>query len=52
MRPIKLTLSGWGPYAACEVVDFDAFGREGLFLITGATGGGKTTIFDGITYAL
>lgn len=52
MRPIKLTLSGWGPYAVCEVVDFDAFGREGLFLITGATGGGKTTIFDGITYAL
>ncbi len=52
MRPIKLTLSGWGPYASCEVIDFDAFGREGLFLITGATGGGKTTIFDGITYAL
>ena len=52
MRPIKLTLSGWGPYASCEVIDFEAFGREGLFLITGATGGGKTTIFDGITYAL
>ncbi len=52
MRPIKLTLSGWGPYASCEVVDFEVFGREGLFLITGSTGGGKTTIFDGITYAL
>lgn len=52
MRPIKLTLSGWGPYASCEVIDFESFGREGLFLITGATGGGKTTIFDGITYAL
>ena len=52
MRPIKLTLSGWGPYASCEVVDFEAFGQEGLFLITGSTGGGKTTIFDGITYAL
>ena len=52
MRPIKLTLSGWGPYASCEVVDFETFGREGLFLITGSTGGGKTTIFDGITYAL
>lgn len=52
MRPIKLTLSGFGPYASCESVDFRAFGTEGLFLITGATGGGKTTIFDGITYAL
>ncbi len=52
MRPIKLTLSGWGPYAACESIDFSAFGKEGLFLITGSTGGGKTTIFDGVTYAL
>lgn len=52
MRPIKLTVSGFGPYASCEEIDFEAFGHEGLFLITGATGGGKTTIFDGITYAL
>ncbi len=52
MRPIKLTLSGFGPYASCESIDFSGFGTEGLFLITGATGGGKTTIFDGITYAL
>ena len=52
MRPIKLTLSAFGPYACCESIDFRVFGNEGLFLITGATGGGKTTIFDGITYAL
>ena len=52
MRPIKLILSAFGPYACCESVDFRVFGNEGLFLITGATGGGKTTIFDGITYAL
>ncbi len=52
MRPIKLTLNGFGPYASCESIDFSVFGTEGLFLITGATGGGKTTIFDGITYAL
>lgn len=51
MKPIKLILSAWGPYPSEEIIDFSDF-KEGLFLITGPTGGGKTTIFDGITYAL
>lgn len=51
MKPIKLILSAWGPYSSEEIIEFSDF-KEGLFLITGPTGGGKTTIFDGITYAL
>jgi len=52
MKPKKLTICGWGPYKSKEEVDFTAFEEKGVFLITGATGSGKTTIFDAISYAL
>ena len=52
MRPIKLTLSAFGPYANEEVIDFDKLGTSGIYLISGNTGSGKTMIFDAIVYAL
>ena len=52
MRPVRLTMSAFGPYAGETVVEMDRLGESGLYLITGNTGAGKTTIFDAITYAL
>lgn len=52
MRPIFMKLCGWGPYRDEQCVDFEKLSVRGLFLITGDTGAGKTTVFDGIAFAL
>jgi DNA repair protein SbcC/Rad50 len=52
MRPIQLTMTAFGPYKGTETVDFRKLKDNRLFVISGATGAGKTTIFDGICFAL
>ncbi|MBQ7881945.1 MAG: SMC family ATPase [Treponema sp.] len=52
MRPLKLIITGFGPYKDKITIDMDKLGSEGLYLITGKTGSGKTSIFDAITFAL
>lgn len=52
MRPIKLTISAFGPYASKQVIDFEELKGRNVFVISGKTGAGKTTIFDAISYAL
>ncbi|GAB6168713.1 SMC family ATPase [Clostridium carnis] len=52
MRPIKLIMSAFGPYANKQVIDFNKLEGQNIFLVTGPTGAGKTTIFDAISYAL
>ncbi len=52
MKPEYLEISAWGPYKDKESIDFSRMGQSGLFLITGATGAGKTTIFDAVCFAL
>lgn len=52
MKIHQVTMTGFGPYRDTETVDFDAFDDDGIFLITGRTGAGKTSILDAVTYAL
>lgn len=52
MRPLKLIMSAFGPYAGRVEIPFDEFGKKGLYLINGDTGAGKTTIFDAVCFAL
>lgn len=52
MKPIQLTMTAFGPYKGTEVVDFRHLGDHRLFVVSGATGAGKTTIFDAICFAL
>ena len=52
MRPVRLVMSAFGPYAGREELEMDRLGESGLYLITGDTGAGKTTIFDAVTFAL
>jgi len=52
MKPLKLTITAFGPYKHTEVIDFQQLGDYRLFAISGKTGAGKTTIFDAICYAL
>ena len=52
MRPLNIKISAFGPYAGTVVIPMEELGDKGLYLITGDTGAGKTTIFDAICFAL
>ncbi|MFC8575290.1 AAA family ATPase, partial [Heyndrickxia sporothermodurans] len=52
MKPLKLMMQAFGPYAEKEVIDFTELGNRTMFVISGKTGSGKTTIFDGISFAI
>lgn len=52
MRPIKLKMTAFGPYSSVEIVDFRELEGRNLFLVTGPTGSGKTTVFDAISFAM
>ena len=52
MKPIKLTMQAFGPFAQTETIEFDKLGTNPLFLINGPTGSGKTSILDAICFAL
>lgn len=52
MKPLSLTLQAFGPFAGTEIIDFQALGENPLFLINGPTGAGKSSILDGICFAL
>ncbi|MEH7108659.1 AAA family ATPase, partial [Bacillus sp. JJ1764] len=52
MRPLRLTMKAFGPYAETETIDFTKLGNRTMFVISGKTGSGKTTIFDAISYAI
>lgn len=52
MKPLKLTMQAFGPYAGTETIDFRELENRTMFVISGKTGSGKTTIFDGISYAI
>ncbi|OIJ13448.1 hypothetical protein BKP37_10785 [Anaerobacillus alkalilacustris] len=52
MKPLKLTMQAFGPYANKQEVDFTKLGQKTMFVVSGATGAGKTTIFDGISFAI
>lgn len=52
MKPLKLTMCAFGPYKSKVEIDFEKLGKNGIFLVTGDTGAGKTTIFDAISFSL
>jgi exonuclease SbcC len=52
MKPLRLEISAFGPYAGCQELDFGALGEHGLFLLHGPTGAGKTTLLDAVCFAL
>ncbi|MCA1059006.1 SMC family ATPase [Rossellomorea aquimaris] len=52
MKPLQLMMQAFGPYAGREIIDFRALGNRTMFVISGKTGSGKTTIFDGLSYAI
>ncbi|QHE61430.1 AAA family ATPase [Rossellomorea vietnamensis] len=52
MKPLKIVMQAFGPYAGRETIDFRELDNRTMFVISGKTGAGKTTIFDGISYAI